>query len=267
MAIIRGYDAKNVKIKMLLIGEPKTGKSLTAASFPKPVVFDFEDGWQAHSARYPDVAYGVYMDRNPAVPTAFMQFKKDFDDVLRGTEYETIVLDTLGSLQTIIKNRSLAMKRYRGKNGDDGLGDGIKQLTMEDWNYVAEMTKHIVERACASDKNVIVTSHVITRMRTVSDESGEREVPAQMLVDFSGEGKEKETFQKRFDIFAKTEPEIKTVGSNVTFVPRLRMKAVGTVLNLGSRWDCFGVYEAPTYDNLMAKITAYNDELAKKAVK
>lgn len=261
MAIIRGYDPSQNKIKMLLLGPPKTGKTLFAATFPKPIVFDFEGGWAAHSAKYPDVHYGVYMDVNLSAPKAFADFNKDFTDVLKSDEYETIVLDTLGSMQTIIMNRSLSQQRKRGI----GLGDGIVQPTMEDWNYVATMTRNVVERACASNKHVIVTSHEITRTRYIQDESGGREVPDRILVDFSGDGKEREYFQKRFDIFGRMEPEIKARGKDkVEFTPRVRMRAVGNLLNLGSRWDCFDVYEEPAYENLMSKITSYHEGLVDK---
>lgn len=254
MAMRKGLDPERTRVKALILGPPKTGKTRFAVTFPKVCLFDFDDGFAASAALFPQVTYGVYQDTNLKTPKAWKEFIKDFTTALNSPEYETLVFDTLGAMIELAMINSLAIPRNRGEKSLDGtLGiEGIYTPAREDWNYVRMAVNNVLERACASDKHVVVLSHENPKTKEVTDDSGNKtEIVVGVTPDAIGK-KDREQIQKRFDIFGRMEPKI----VNKVFVPQLRLRPT-TMVPLGSRWDCFAEFENPSFDTLWEKIQTH----------
>jgi len=77
LGVTEGIELKEPKLKIAIIGEPKTGKSWLAATAPGPVfVADF-DGRKESLRGKKDVYVKSYTDLNPSTPIAISAFETD----------------------------------------------------------------------------------------------------------------------------------------------------------------------------------------------
>ncbi len=215
-----GPQSDKIYAKILIQGEPKTGKSLNSATTsPNPLILDFKEGWdRTHSYLHPEIAYRAYgpFDADSKNPRAYQQFASEWPDIKK-SNYDTLIFDSFGSFQDAAQ--ALVEAEVGG------------QLQIQHWGRIKNLTNGIIEEACALPKNIIVIAHEraeYTRPKTPNgkpDLNAERILTAQ-TIDCIGD-RDRATFQKHFDIYCRAE----RFGTNF----KLLMAPVGT-LKLGHRY-------------------------------
>jgi len=146
-AQIRAED----NLVMIVYGRGGVGKTTFAATAPKPLIIDFENGTKYLGSR----GYAVDVIR----PEHWFstQEQRDLAGLMNG--YETIVLDPLGEMMDkIISSPYLNGSKYRQ-------GDGSP--TMAGWGEVKKQMRNFIKMLRDQHKNVIIVSHV-SEVRTES---------------------------------------------------------------------------------------------------
>ena len=101
------FDVGEKKIRMLLAGPPGIGKSTLAMSAPKPLLIDTDGGFDR-------VEYQYRKDR--LVATSYQEILEDLQPQnLR--EYETLVIDTAGRMQSYMSAWAIAQDPKNGQRG------------------------------------------------------------------------------------------------------------------------------------------------------
>jgi hypothetical protein len=129
---------------MIVYGKGGVGKTTFAASAPKTLILDFENGTKYLGER------GLRAD--VARFSAWLN-AKDKDDLLKVLpNYQTIVIDPLGeAMEKLIDCSDIKGKQYR--TGDGG-------LTMAGWGEVKKQMRNFIKFLRDTGKNVIIVSHV-----------------------------------------------------------------------------------------------------------
>lgn len=131
-------------IVMILYGRGGVGKTTFAATAPKPLIIDFENGTKFLGERGLDV---------DVIRMAEWFTEADIHqlDVLL-PKYDTIILDPIGeAMEKLISSHSLDGKKFRQ-------GDG--SLSMAGWGEAKKRMKGLVKWLRDSGKNVILVAHV-----------------------------------------------------------------------------------------------------------
>ncbi len=139
MAIVKAkeLDFSNKKVSVLIYGVPSIGKTTLGLSAPKPLLIDLDKGISRVEARY---------RKDTAIVETFEELKKD----LSGSDlskYETLVIDTGGSLLELLKPYVMKQdSRNAMKNGSLSLaGYGAIAKEFKDFtDYCKSLNKHIV---------------------------------------------------------------------------------------------------------------------------
>lgn len=130
---------------MLVYGMGGVGKTTFAASFPKPLLIDFENG-----AKY-------FGERGISVDVAQQKDwfnQEDFNTLKQAVaNYETIIIDPVGeAMQKLINSPSITGAKYR----QGGTGD----LTMAGWGKVKDNMRNFIKWLRDTNKNVVIVAHV-----------------------------------------------------------------------------------------------------------
>lgn len=137
----------NQKLKMLIYGQPGTGKTTLALSAPKPLLFDFDNG-----------VHRVNFNHLKDVDTVQIGSYADFMSVLDNedlTSYQSIVIDTGGKLldhmaEYIVKKTP----KYGRANG---------MLTLQGYGERKAIFTALIRRLSIMDKHIIFVAHQETR--------------------------------------------------------------------------------------------------------
>lgn len=129
----------------MVYGMGGVGKTTFAATFPKPLLLDFENG-----AKY-------FGERGISVDVANMADWFTNDDFHQLKEalanYETIIIDPIGeAMDKLINTKLIQGKKYR----QDGTGD----LTMAGWGEVKRRMRNFIKWLRDTQKNVVLVAHV-----------------------------------------------------------------------------------------------------------
>ncbi|KKM81315.1 hypothetical protein LCGC14_1330990 [marine sediment metagenome] len=137
-------DYKNVaSINMLVYGVGGVGKSTFASTFPKPIIFDFENGAKYFKQRGIDVDV-IRMDSWFKTSD-----KKELIDMVKN--YETIIFDPIGeAMDKLIKSEEITGAKYRQSDG---------ALTMSGWGKVKDDMRSMIKWARDTGKHVIIVAH------------------------------------------------------------------------------------------------------------
>lgn len=140
---------KVANLVMMVYGMGGVGKTTFAASFPKPLLLDFENGAKYFGDRGIKIDVAVFK----AWPTA--DEKKEIAKALEG--YETIVIDPIGEAMDKLINdtNTIAGKKYRIDGND---------LTMAGWGEVKKQMRNFIKFLRDSGKNVVLVAHVDEKM-------------------------------------------------------------------------------------------------------
>ena len=136
MVNAKDITTSNLKLKTLIYGKSGTWKTTFACSFPRPYVFDFDDGML--SQRGKDVEYDVITDYE-----AFDMKMLEFE---RNCPFETLVLDSVTTMQEHNMNRILLINNR-------------KMPTMNEWNVLIAGTVDTFMRLIRLGKHFVVIAH------------------------------------------------------------------------------------------------------------
>ena len=132
----KDLKVENIKLNVLIYGKSGTGKTTFACCFPKPFVFDFDKGMLSQRGR--EVDYKTY--------TSYADFEIDFRQMEGNCPYETIILDSVTTLEEYCMDMVLAANRRQ-------------MPTMNEWNVLIADLKDLFMRATKMSKHLVVIAH------------------------------------------------------------------------------------------------------------
>src|SRR5690606_2669471 len=162
------------RIMALLIGPNGDGKSVAAASFPRPIkFFDFDGRMKSIKLFYPndDIQYVTVGAK--AVPSkgiiSFMRFCQEFEDLQDRCPHATVVLDSCTNLGNSSISCQLLVRggfdKFTGKTTQSGL----PIPGFDEFNGETTTLSQILDIAKILPCNVIMTAHPIVK---IQDEGG-----------------------------------------------------------------------------------------------
>lgn len=139
MEIINTKDIKDQLPTIMVFGAGGSGKSTFAATFPKPLIVDFEGGTKFFSKR------GINVDtiqiKSWFAPEESAEFMKDIEP------YETIVIDPVGVAMDMILEAP-HVTRLKSRAG------GMH------WQEAKDTMKRFLDAVRKTGKNVVIVAHV-----------------------------------------------------------------------------------------------------------
>ena len=153
-------DSGQANIKALIMGDHGCGKTPSAATWPKPIFADCEDGMMSLASK--------------SVPYARIRSSDDMEaliahlrrDAARGNEkreYKTLVIDTLDRYQ-----KTLIQERLRKERKESFSGFG-------DWGWLESKMNILVDAILGLNMNVVVNLH--TKISGGSEDEPSIEIP------------------------------------------------------------------------------------------
>jgi hypothetical protein len=147
------------KIFALFKGEPGSGKTVAAGSFPGPIYFfDMDGRMKPLKKMFPDrtdISYDTFTIND------YVKFENKFNMIIGRNDYATVVLDSLTSMALTALKYSLTTR------GKEGLMKGVIQLReIEDYGVEAQVLIDILEELRKLKCHVIVTAHVLETEQT-----------------------------------------------------------------------------------------------------
>ena len=131
-------------IVMILYGRGGVGKTTFAATAPKPLIIDFENGTKYLGER------GLNADVIRLAEWFTLQDKLQLKSIL--PNYDTIILDPIGeAMEKLIASHGLDGRKFRAPDGG---------LTMAGWGEAKRQMKELVKWLRDAGKNVILIAHV-----------------------------------------------------------------------------------------------------------
>lgn len=130
-----------INLKGLIYGQPGVGKTSIALSAPSPLLIDFDNGLRRVAKQY----------QTDSVEIKSYQNLLDILTKENITNYETIIIDTLGKLVDKIGDW-LAESNPKIKQGDG-------QLSMKGWGSVKNEFQRLLKLLEGKNKSVIFTAH------------------------------------------------------------------------------------------------------------
>jgi len=143
-------------LKVMSVGEPGTGKSVFAGTFPTPgYIFDFSNGIVGY--RGLDFDY----DQFPLGPAGWVQFEKTLmqvrKDVAEG-KYKTVIVDDLSGMTDLAMERSLQLDPKRNPAGGPL------------WNVHFQMVKNLIEGRLRQILDMKANIVFIAHLNVIRDE-------------------------------------------------------------------------------------------------
>lgn len=129
---------------MLVYGEGGVGKTTFAASAPKPLLADCEGGTKYFGLR------GIKID---AAIIEGWKDMKEFLDMAKTDEYETVVIDPIGELMD-------KLKRYMVALNDPKLIQKDGSPTMAGWGWLKTTMRMYLKALRDAGKHVIIVAHL-----------------------------------------------------------------------------------------------------------
>lgn len=229
-------DLQPDKMSVIVVGDPKSGKTRFAGTWPNPFLYSFDRGMAALAGQ--DVEYEVFYDEDRLKPTAYRSFDTHFRqlvmDIRSGKKFfKTIILDNMTFLcRWIINDIRKTNNLYNKPLGYEGYGDLKTKL-----QDVVGLSK-------------IAGVHIIA---TAESKIEKDEITGEIETWPAIEGSYREDIVGDFDLalFMKVskDPATRKPVFKMQTVPDHRIKCAG------SRWDCgLEPLEEPNYATVMEKI-------------
>ena len=230
MANAKDLTLDSLKLNILPYGKSGTGKTTFACSFPKPYVFDFDNGML--SQRGLDVDYDVYHG-----PAAYQKFESKLRELEGNCPYETLVLDSITTMQEYKMDMIMQANTK-------------KTPTQYEWMVLITDLRDLFTRITKMDKHVIVVAH---EMLVQDDMTGEimfkpviygKKLPEQLPLWFDEVYR---MFGSR-DKEGKPEYTFSTV-SDTRYMAKSRLKCLNPIMNWSKNGEVLS-----GYDVIMEKI-------------
>lgn len=154
MKSARDIKPETSLLKAYVVGDPGTGKSVFASTFPTPgFVFDFDNGIDSYRGKNFDY------ESFPLDPKGWILFEKTLKEVKAKVEegfYKTIVLDSTTSMTDLAMERAMQLDPKRSATGGPL------------WNVHYQMVKNLMEGRLRQilnlSANVVVLGHLETKV-------------------------------------------------------------------------------------------------------
>lgn len=150
-------------LSLLLVGPPKSGKTILALHFPKPYVLDCDDnlgGPVRFLRKYrPDVAeftYDSVVRTEKEVIAPEQQWKRAVAlvlDALRNPAYQTVIVDSLTTLDTMLQNHIL----FSDKPTEFAAGKA--KMAIQHYGEFKRLMTAFIMRLTNSGKYIIIIAH------------------------------------------------------------------------------------------------------------
>lgn len=144
-------------ISMLLYGQAGSGKSILANTFPKAVIFDFDNSHKRYKKHFADNTYVQGSE-------AFKLLQIAIGQVIEGkNKFQTIVIDSL----TNAENQAISIKKgINSQNWATSLYNSKgRKLNYDDWGDVSSSTVALFTELRSYPVNVVI----ITQVENVHD--------------------------------------------------------------------------------------------------
>ena len=161
---------------MCVSGDPKTGKTHFACTFPEPIaLFSFDLGADYVVGKFPGKKIDIKKYRQPMVDTSdkkpesiklYKQLKQDYTEACTSGEYQTIVLDTGSALRDILYQAYIEEKSLEGSKSKPG---------RLDWTTPNLWTTWFIMLPQYNDVN-LVAIHYLKDIYVGSEPSGEKKL-------------------------------------------------------------------------------------------
>lgn len=170
MSNAKDIKTDNLKLNILPYGKSGTGKTTFACSFPKPYVFDFDNGMLSQRGR--DVEYDTYSGI-----AAYQKFDAKLAELETSCPFETLILDSITTMQEYKMDMILQANRK-------------KIPSQYEWMVLITEMKDLFTRITKIKTHVIVIAH---EMLVQDDITGEimfmpviygKKLPAQLPLWF-----------------------------------------------------------------------------------
>lgn len=131
-------------VVMLIYGEGGVGKTTFAATAPKPILADCENG-----AKY----FGLRSIKMDVASIEKWGDMKDFLELARKPEYETVIIDPIGELMD-------KLKRFMIAQSDPKLVQKDGSPTMAGWGWLKKTLRDYIKILRDLNKHVLIIAHV-----------------------------------------------------------------------------------------------------------
>lgn len=168
MANIMDDVEDNEQGRFLFTGDPSSGKSIAAASFPGIYIFDFDERWKSVKKYWgvernkTDIHFDTYRVGD------FKTLDKKIDGLISYCPFDAIALDSLTFLVDIILTQIRNVKGQLNP-GDKGAGKfvaGFKVNDIEDYMAEAGALESLLQATRLIKANIILTAHLVPKFGT-----------------------------------------------------------------------------------------------------
>lgn len=153
----KDITTENLKLRVMVYGDSGTGKTTFLATFPRPYIFDFDDGLL--SVRGKDIEYDRYVDEDELHPVAYTRFEKKLNSLIKECEYKTIGIDSLTMLQRALMNQVSFINNKAGK-----------PMTLQEWGIVIDTLSRLFYKLMSVPVHLVMTAHEIIREDPITGE-------------------------------------------------------------------------------------------------
>ena len=144
-------------IKVMSVGEPGTGKSILASSFPTPgFVFDFANSIISYKGL--DFDYEQY----ELSPLGWTKFEKDVVQIIKAVKegkYVSVIIDDLSAMTAVCMERALQLDPKRSATNGPV------------WNIHYSMVRNLMEGRLKQVMNMNCNIHFIAHLHVIQDQA------------------------------------------------------------------------------------------------
>jgi len=131
-------------VVMMVYGEGGVGKTTFASTSPKPILADCEGGAKYFGLRGIDIS---------VAPIQNWSQMKDFISLIKGKEFDTVVIDPIGELMD-------KLKRFMISQNDSKLVQKDGSPTMAGWGWLKKTMRDYIRVLRDSGKHVLLIAHI-----------------------------------------------------------------------------------------------------------
>lgn len=152
-------ETRERRLKLLLWGEPGTGKTVTSLKFPSPVVIDLEKGTVLYGD---DFKFHVQHTNDADMCMSYVDWL-----LANKHDFRTLIIDPITVYWAAVQDKYRAIFMER-KQGSKGFKIDFYEFQRNDWNTMKAEYKRFTRKLIKLDMNIIVTAH----QKTLFSEDG-----------------------------------------------------------------------------------------------